>query len=104
MSWVALVSGKRIEDAIDRGEFDDLPGAGKPLDPDRLRETMEDTLGRMVAQAGGMPEELSLAGQARRARSTLDQIADPVDRRRAMGEIALLEARAGMMAERRRRG
>lgn len=104
MSWVSIVSGWRIDDAIERGEMDNLPGQGKPLDRERLRETMEDTLGRMVAEAGGMPEEMTLAGQARRARAQLDQITDPVERKRAMGQIALIEARAGMMAERRRRG
>ncbi len=33
---IALLADRQIRDAIERGEFDDLPGSGRPLDlPDR---------------------------------------------------------------------
>jgi hypothetical protein len=32
MDWVASLAERRIREAIDRGEFDDLPGAGRPVD------------------------------------------------------------------------
>ena len=32
MDWSESLVERRIREAVERGDFDDLPGAGKPLD------------------------------------------------------------------------
>ena len=51
-----------IEDAIERGEFDNLSGKGKPLDLDAYFDTPEELrLGYSVLKAAGfLPEEVEL--------------------------------------------
>lgn len=57
MDWASSIANEKIREAQLRGEFDNLPGAGKPLPEDELR---------------GVPEELRigfLAGKRKRKRS-----------------------------------
>ena len=51
---------RRIEEAIARGDFDDLPGAGRPLDPDDDPLVPEDlrTAYRILKNAGYVPPEV----------------------------------------------
>ena len=56
---------RKIEAAIERGEFDDLPGAGRPLEldddplvPEELRVAY-----RMLKNAGDMPPEVAALRQ-----------------------------------------
>ena len=103
MSWIEKIAGRRIDAAAARGELSGLAGEGKPLDRERLRETMEDTLNRIVAEAGAVPEEFAWRKKADLARAALREITDPAERRKAMAEIALLDTRAGIAADARRR-
>lgn len=41
MHWVQIIAQNRIDEAIARGEFDDLPGKGKPLNLDEYFNTPE---------------------------------------------------------------
>ena len=59
---------RRIEEAIARGEFDDLPGAGQPLDLDDLDPLLPEELRmayRLRKNAGSRPQDES----AERARA-----------------------------------
>ena len=68
---------RRIEEAIARGEFDDLPGAGRPLDLDD-----EDPL---------LPEELRLAYPILKNAGCLPAEADEsAERGKARKKLALL--------------
>src|SRR4051812_37578082 len=60
MLVLELLAERKIEDAIARGEFDDLPGAGRPLEldddplvPEELRVAY-----RILKNAGYVPPEL----------------------------------------------
>jgi len=71
---------RRIEEAIARGEFDDLPGAGRPLELDDL-----DPL---------VPEELRLACRIlKNAGYRLNEVDESAERTRARKKLALLHAR-----------
>ena len=35
VDWTALVAERKIKDAMEAGEFDNLPGKGEPLDLDK---------------------------------------------------------------------
>jgi len=71
---------RKIEQAIARGEFDDLPGAGRPLDLDDV-----DPL---------LPEELRMAfWLLKNAGYRLNQADEGAERARARKKLALLDSR-----------
>ena len=62
MDKFAGLSEERIRKAYDKGEFDNLPGLGKPLPPDKL-EGIPDELKmayRVMKNAGFSPEEMDV--------------------------------------------
>jgi hypothetical protein len=58
VDWTALVAERKIKDAMDAGEFDNLPGRGQPLDLDTNPfETVEQRVAhRVLRNAGALPE------------------------------------------------
>lgn len=62
MEFMRTIAEERIQEAIRRGELDNLPGAGKPLPPDDLDTVPEDLrLGfKLLKNAGLIPEEMQL--------------------------------------------
>jgi len=92
MLWLAE---RRIEEALARGEFDDLPGAGRPLEldddplvPEELRVAY-----RILKNAGYVPPEVQtlneIAGLERLiARDDVDAAAHA----KAVKKLALLRA------------
>ncbi|GGJ08302.1 DnaJ family domain-containing protein [Paenibacillus hunanensis] len=59
LSWLA---DQMIEEAMKRGEFDDLPGKGKPLELEDLSHVPEELRSayKLMKNANIMPEELTL--------------------------------------------
>ncbi len=101
-AWDAIVE-RKIAEAQLAGAFDDLPGAGKPLDLEEDRLVPEDvrTAYRILRNAGYLPAELLDRKEAAGLRRLVATIAagDP-ERRRLLAKLALLEAR--MEADRAR--
>ncbi|QNK57839.1 DnaJ family domain-containing protein [Paenibacillus sp. PAMC21692] len=62
MDILRLMAEEKIKEAIRRGEFDNLPGAGKPLPPDDMEGVPEDlrVSYRLLKNAGIVPEEIQL--------------------------------------------
>ena len=76
-----LLAERKIEEAIARGEFDDLPGAGRPLDLDDV-----DPL---------LPEELRMAFRIlKNADYRIAQADEGAERARARKKLALLNTRS----------
>jgi hypothetical protein len=103
-AWDLLVEAK-IAEAQKAGAFDDLPGAGKPLDlaDDRLVPEDVRVAYRILKNAGYVPEELIQRREAADLRKLVASIAsDDPERRRALAKLALLESR--MERARPRRG
>ena len=55
---IAIVAEQRIREAMERGEFDDLPGKGRPLD---------------LEEDSGVPEELRMAWKLLKNGGYLDE-------------------------------
>jgi len=57
-----LIAERKIREAMDRGEFDNLPGKGKPLPPDGLDNLPPDMrmAYKILKNAGVIPEEVEL--------------------------------------------
>ena len=66
--------GEKIQDAIARGEFDNLPGKGKPLDLDAYSATPEHLrVGYSILKnAGIVPEEMDLLRQIENLKESLE--------------------------------
>lgn len=82
--WYESAIDRQLREAAERGEFDNLPGSGKPL-PDHGREYEEDWwvrdwLEREGATAGVIPPTLAL-------RRETEDLAEKVDRLRTEREV-----------------
>jgi len=91
-----LLAERRIEEAIARGEFDELPGAGRPLelDDDRLVPQELRAAYRILKNAGCVPpeaDELREIGQLERL--VQQGYANAVAHARAVKKLALLRTK-----------
>lgn len=97
---------RQILKAIAEGKLKGLSGEGKPL-PDRAGEAFTDiataVAGRMMAEAGALPEEFKIKKVLEAARQTYRDAEDPQARRVAMAMIADLQLRYNIAVEARRR-
>ena len=78
-----------IREAMERGEFDDLPGKGKPLDLDAYFATPEDVrLGYSVLKSAGcLPIEVELQNEIESLKARLDVSDDERERQSLRKEI-----------------
>jgi hypothetical protein len=71
-----LIAEQRIGEAIERGEFADLPGAGQPLDLDDDPLVPEDLrlAYRILKNAGYLPPELEVKREIRALEDLIDTV------------------------------
>ena len=106
MSWLSRLAERQIQKSRLKGGLQGLAGEGKPL-PDRPGDAFVsagDAIGfRIMAEAGVLPEEITLKKQAQAQRAHLATLTDPEARKAAMAELARLEMRQAIAEESRRR-
>lgn len=92
----ALVE-ERIQEAIRRGDFDDLPGAGRPLElDDDALVPPEVRIGyRILKNAGLVPPELLERREIADLEASIGALADFEERKRALARLAVLRMRLG---------
>lgn len=71
MWLIDKIAEARIAEAVERGEFDNLPGVGQPLDLD------DDTLVPKELRAGYLPPELQLRREIQDVRALLRVAQEP---------------------------
>jgi hypothetical protein len=90
-----------IRQAIERGEFDDLPGKGKPVDLSAYFNTPEDL--RMaysiLKNASVMPEEVELLTEIGRLGEALTGCSDESEARRLRREIETRRLKVNLRLE-----
>src|SRR3954464_11151576 len=97
MDSFGLLAERKIEEALARGDFDDLPGAGRPLDLDDDPLVPEDVrmAYRILKNSGFVPPEVEhireISGLERVV--ARDSDADDAARVRAVKRLALLRTR-----------
>lgn len=86
MLLIDQLAERRITEAIGRGEFDDLPGAGEPLvlDDDALVPESLRVAYRVLKNAGYVPPEIGLRQEIRHVEQLLAGALD-ADEQRAAG-------------------
>ena len=94
---------QKIRDAIERGELDNLPGAGKPLDLTEDPLVPEDVriAYRILKNAGFVPAELQLKSEIHDLERLVERLGDGTERARAVRKLQLLNVK---LAESRGRG
>ena len=104
MSIFARIAEARITEAMQRGEFDDLPGAGRPLELEDLSHVPAHLrLGyKMLRNANVVPPEVELRREIYSLDRLIEATGDPeeVDELKRCRREA--EVRYSLMAERRR--
>ncbi len=93
------VAEERIRQAIQRGEFDDLPGSGKPLVleddghiPDDLRMAY-----KVLKNADCLPPELELKKEIKTAEELLGSLKDEAEKYRQIRKINYLVMKLNVM-------
>jgi hypothetical protein len=89
------VAEERIQEAIRRGEFDGLPGAGKPLvlDEDPLVPAELRIANRVLSNAGLVPIEVLERREIADLEASLASLRDDRARSRVIARLALLRLR-----------
>ena len=74
MLTLELIAERKIAEAIAQGEFDDLPGAGKPLDLEEDPLVPEDQrmANRILKNAGYVPREVEESAKGTKKLSLLN--------------------------------
>jgi hypothetical protein len=89
---MALIAERRILEAMEAGQFDNLPGAGRPLPPDDL-ELLPDEVRlafRMLRSGGYSPEPLIVDGAV-----AADPLAGAPDEARMVRDLTRLQLLLG---------
>jgi hypothetical protein len=103
VSLIDDIAERHILAAMERGELDDLPGAGKPLALNDDRMVPEELRAgyRLLKNAGYLPPEVESLREIRDLRAILAKVVDSPERDLRVRRLRLLETR---LAEGRGRG
>ncbi|MGH8641072.1 MAG: DnaJ family domain-containing protein [Burkholderiales bacterium] len=95
MLTLDAIAERRIREAQERGEFDDLPGAGAPLEPEDNALVPEELRAayRILKNSGFLPPELQVYSEIREVEQLLQRVADDGERARLMSRINFLLGR-----------
>lgn len=90
-----FLAEKKIAEALSRGEFDDLPGAGRPLELDEDRLIPQDVrvAYRILKNAGFVPPEVQALNEIGELERLLQAPADVAAQAKAVKKLALLKTR-----------
>ena len=103
MDVIPLLAESKIRAAMKRGEFDNLPGHGRPLQlRDDARVPPELRLGyRLLRNADCLPAELEARNEVTRLGTLIAATGDPEERNRLSRRRADAELRYELLMERR---
>jgi len=89
MDFIRMLAEEKIQEAARRGDFDNLPGAGKPLPPDEMDNVPEELrVGyKLLKNAGLLPEELQLRKEMVTLGDLLAVCKDDAERTRLQREL-----------------
>ncbi len=77
MDWVTIIAERRIQEAIDAGDPDTLPGKGKPIHiPSFPGDRGEWIFMTVIKNAGVLPREVELMKQAAELREAIERNPD----------------------------
>lgn len=91
------IAERAIDEAVERGVLDDLPGAGRrlELDDDSMVPENLRTAYRILKNSGFLPREVALHAEIRDVESLIGRVQDGEQRAAAAKRLSLLRARLG---------
>lgn len=91
------IAERRIEEAVENGALDGLPGAGEPLvlDDDSMVPLELRAGYRMLKNSGFLPPEVQIHSQIKEVESLIGRVRDGEQRAAAAKRLSLLRARLG---------
>ena len=103
MSMFDRIAERRIQEAIERGDFDDNPLAGKPLELEDMSHIPQDLRASVIVlkNAGFVPEEIGLRGEIVRLRDLIEAVQDEGEAQTLRDELAAAEVRYELLLGRR---
>jgi len=103
---IARIAEAKIKEAMERGDFDNLPGKGQPLVLDDLSGIPEEhRVGYILLKnAGFAPEELQVKKDINSLREVVNSCVNQEEKEKLRKELLEKELRYNILMERRRRG
>ncbi|MDR2055293.1 MAG: DUF1992 domain-containing protein [Desulfovibrio sp.] len=97
-SAIRLIAEKRIEEAQNNGEFDNLPGSGRPLEIEDMSHVPEELrmAYKILRNSGCLPPELAERKEINRLAELLEHCQDEQERLRQMQKLRFMILRAQM--------
>ena len=89
MDMFALIAERRIKEAIERGEFDNLPGKGKPIVQEDLSAVPEELrmAYKVLKNAGCVPPEIELTNEVASLRRMVLGMEESEEKTRKVREL-----------------
>ncbi len=103
LSFFEKIAEQKIRQAMENGEFDNNPLAGKPLPPDNLDKVPEELrmAYKILKNADILPEELQLRKDMVNLREMLDACVDEKEREEIRRKISEKQLRYNIIMEKR---
>ncbi len=103
MDIISLIAEEKIKEAIRTGEFDNLPGQGKPLQLEDLSRVPPELRASylLLKNAGVLPEELQLKKEIIRLQDLVNCCYDEAEREVLQKRLNEKRLRFNMLMERR---
>jgi hypothetical protein len=102
LHWLERLAEERIREAMERGEFDDLPHAGKPLPQESTEFVPEDLrlAFKLLKDAGFLPPEMELRKEIVTLKELLSTVEDDAEREKLGRRINDLVLRLNLLSKR----
>lgn len=103
MDILRMLAEEKIREAMRKGEFDNLPGAGKPLPPDGMDSVPEELrIGyKLLKNAGMLPEEMQLRKEMITLGDLISACQNDAERKKLQGQLSAKKLRyQTLMSER----
>jgi hypothetical protein len=102
MHWIERLADERIREAMERGAFDGLPLAGKPLPTDANTFVPEELriAYKLLKDAGFLPPEMELSKEVVTLKELLATVGEEGERRKLRRRIDELRLRLDLLLKR----
>lgn len=106
MDILAKIAEQKIREAMERGEFDNLPFHGVRIVPEDLSGVPEGLrMGyKVMKNAGVLPQEMQLKKEMVSLQQLLDACEDDVEKKRLQNKLNAKAIRFNMLMEKRAKG
>ena len=103
MLLIQRIAERKIQEAIDNGEFENLPGKGNPLKFDKEPRMPDScrTSYKLLKNAGVLPEEMQLKKEIYSIQELLDVCEDDAERKKLRKKMNAKQLRYDLLMERR---